>query len=118
MSINRVRSLLYCRDAMGIAIPVGVHRPAQRPPRYLRRRTRRPTVSPGVTALLGSFSNQHGQHPLRVEIVDAKRRGHQAFARPAGGRRDRGQVRRRPTAVSPAPQRPAIPIATLQERSF
>jgi hypothetical protein len=56
-----------CRGAMGIAADAGAHRPAPRPPRYLRARTRRPTLPPGDHPS-GSFSNECGQHPLRIEI--------------------------------------------------
>jgi len=58
----------------------------------------------------GSFSNQHGQHPLRVEILDSKRRVHRAFSRPAARRRDRGQVRRRPAEISSRHGAPQFPL--------
>ena len=66
-------------------------------------------------------------------MLDAKRQNHWDFARPAAGRRDRGQVRRRPAEVDlgrrrsveslmraevrvvDEAQRTAIPIAALQE---
>jgi hypothetical protein len=43
--------LLLYRGAMGIAVAVDAHRPASRPLRCLRARTRRPTLSPGNRAL-------------------------------------------------------------------
>jgi hypothetical protein len=62
----------------------------------------RPTPAPLVECRedpSGCFSKQHRQHPLRVEVVDAKRQILRAFARPVAGRRDRGKVRRRPAEV-------------------
>jgi hypothetical protein len=44
---------------------------------------------PRVMAVLGCFSNQQRQQPLRIEVLDAKRQNHWDFARPAAGRRDR-----------------------------
>ena len=73
---------------------------------------------PRVSALLGSFSNEHGQQPFRIEVLDAKCQIHRAPARPATGRRDRGQVRRRPTEVSTCHSAPAIPIAPLHGIGF
>lgn len=37
----------------------------------------------------GCFSNEDRQHPLRIEVVDTKRRVERAFARPTARRRDR-----------------------------
>jgi hypothetical protein len=45
----------------------------------------------------GCFSNECGQQALRVEILDTKREIHRAFVRPAARRRDRGEMRGRPT---------------------
>ena len=56
---------LECRGAMGIAAGAGVHRPAPRPLRCLRARTRRPTFPPGDLPS-GCFSNQNWQEPLRT----------------------------------------------------
>ena len=66
-----------------------------------------------VTALSGCFSNQHGQQPLQVEVLDAKRFLHRAFARPAARGRDREEMRERDSGLY-APQNPAIPTAALQ----
>jgi hypothetical protein len=79
-----------CRGAMGIAAGVGARRPEPRSLRCLRARTRRPTFLPGDRPS-GCFSSQYRQKPLRIEIPDAKRQIHRAFARsaaaglPAGG---------------------------------
>ena len=37
----------------------------------------------------GSFLNEHGQQPFRIEVLDSERRIHRAFPRPPAGRRDR-----------------------------
>jgi hypothetical protein len=83
---------------MGIAMPVG----AQRPALYAGFRSRQAHIgllerpSPiFVTALSGCFSNQHRQHLLRVEVVDAKWQIHRAYRSSADslgpGRRVRGE---------------------------
>ena len=59
----------------------------------------------------GSFSNEHRQQPFRIEVLDAKWQIHRAPARPATGRRDRGQVRRRPIEVDLCRCRGAMGIA-------
>ena len=57
------------------------------------------------------FSNEHRQQPFRIEVLDAKWQIHRAPARPVTGRRDRGQVRRRPTEVDLCRCRGAMGIA-------
>jgi hypothetical protein len=46
-------------------------------------------------------------------MLDSKRQIHRAFARPAARRRDRGEMRGRPSEVSTRHSAPAIPIAAL-----
>jgi len=80
---------------MGVAARPGALSPACRT-RLVSRRAEvgalRPRLPSVAKALSGCFSNQHGQKPLRVEVLDSKRRIHRAFARPAARRRDRRQV--------------------------
>jgi hypothetical protein len=79
-------------------------------------RTRRPLRRrlPGFAkAISDCYSNQHRQHPFRIEILDSERRVHWAFARPAAGRWDRREMRWCPAAVSTRHSAPAIPIAAL-----
>src|ERR1035441_3547421 len=56
-------------------------------------------VSPRGDLPSGCFSNYNWPPPLAIEVVDAKRQIHRAFARPAAGRRDRGEMRWRPFEV-------------------
>src|ERR1019366_7301064 len=56
-------------------------------------------VSPRGDLPSGCFSNYNWPPPLAIEVVDAKRQIHRAFARPAAGRRDRGEMRWRPSEV-------------------
>src|ERR1017187_4395675 len=47
----------------------------------------------------GYFSSQYRQHPFRIEVVDAKRKIHRAFAGSAARRWNRREMRRRPAEV-------------------
>jgi len=82
---------------MGIAGRIGAYRPAVSSPFSRSEGTLRSTSGPFSDLPArpsGCYSNQHRQHPLRVEILDSKRGLHRAFVRPAAGRRDRRSRRK------------------------
>ena len=86
---------------MGIASHAGAQRPAFQI-RLVARRARQPTPAPFADLRdrhSGGFSHQHRQQTLGIEVLDAKRKIDQGFARPAAGRRDRGKVGRRPAEI-------------------
>src|ERR1019366_2482867 len=85
---------------MGIAMPRGTDRPVV-PSSFAQPVPHTSIYSDSFADLpdcpSDRFSNEHGQQPLRIEILDAKRQIHRAFARPAAGRWDRREMRgRRP----------------------
>lgn len=60
--------------------------------------------------------NQDWKQPLGVEVLDAKRRVHWAFTRPAARRRDRRQMRARPSEVDLCRCRTANILVRAEER--
>jgi hypothetical protein len=71
----------------GLSVSAGTHRLARTPFAEIRDRPS------------GCFSNEYRQQLLRIEVLDAKRQIHRAFARPAARGRDRGEMRWRPSEV-------------------
>src|SRR5664279_1517559 len=87
---------------MGIAARPGRSETSVSPLLFRSARARRATPAPFADIRdrpSGCFSNQHRQHPLGVQILYAKWQIHRAFARPAARRRDRGEMRWRPSEV-------------------
>src|SRR5664280_10464 len=79
----------------------------------------RPTAAPFADLpdrSSGCFSNEYRQEPLRVEVVDTKWQIHRAFARPVTGRRDRREMRRRPTEVDLCRRRSAETLVRAKVR--
>ena len=104
---------------MEVAMPFGAYRPAVSTPLSLRACIHQPTSEPfaeSLDRLSGCFSSQHRQHPLRVEILDSKQPICRALARPAAGRRDRGQVRRGSSEVDLCRRRTAETLMRAEVR--
>jgi hypothetical protein len=81
---------------MGIAAGVVAHRPAPSRLRCVYDDSVRAHFDrrfPPGDRPSGSFSNEHGQQPFRVEVADAKGPIHRVFARPAARGRDCGEMR-------------------------
>jgi hypothetical protein len=104
---------------MGIAMPRGTDRPVV-PSSFAQPVPHTSIYSDSFADLpdcpSDRFSNEHGQQPLRIEILDAKRQIHRAFARPAAGRWDRREMRVRRSEVDFRRRRPAERLMRAEAR--
>jgi hypothetical protein len=111
---------------MGIVTRPGAQRPAFRFRFPYERAHTGPLQRPSLifeAALSGCFSNQHRQHPLRVEVVDAKWQVHRAYRSSADslgpGRRVRGEKETEGVTLVPtrhsAPQFPLHPYRSRKK---